>query len=424
MPSVFVRSYGCSANIADAEIAKGILQRNNYQLNNNPENADAYLILTCIVKKPTEQKIVKYLKNLEKTGKPLVIAGCMPQAMQEQVEKIIPSASLVGPDDIEHVAEAVQETIQGYKVIFVDGLPTDRTCLPRVRNNKVIHIAPISSGCLGNCSYCIVKHARGHLYSFPAKNIKSDTQKAINEGCKEIWITAEDTAAYNDRGKRLPELLNMLCEARGEFRIRVGMMTPNQVKPIVDPLIDAMRHEKIFKFIHIPIQSGNDEILKQMNRQYTIDEFNELVSTFRNTYKDIGISTDIICGFPGETERQFQDSLDLIKNLRPDVLNISRFWERPGTSASEMNNKLHGRETKRRSRRLTSLWKKLAVEVGNKWLGWSGQILLDEYGKNGTMVGRNYVYKTVVVKTDATLGNMVNVKVNDIGIGFLKGNIE
>jgi MiaB-like tRNA modifying enzyme len=423
MPSVFVRSFGCSANQADAEIAKGILQNNNYRLNNYPENADANLILTCIVKKPTEQKVVKYLKNLEKTGKPLVIAGCMPQAMQKQVEKIIPSASLVGPDDIEHVAEAVTETIKGHKVVFVDGHPTNRACFPRVRNNQIIHIAPISSGCLGNCSYCIVKNARGHLYSFPAKDIKLDTQNAINEGCKEIWVTAEDTAAFNDNGMRLPELLNMLCEIRGEFRIRIGMMTPNQAKPIITSLIEAMKREKIFKFIHIPIQSGNDEILKRMNRQYTVSEFNELVKTFRKAYQNIGISTDIICGFPGETEIQFQDSLDLIKNLRPDVLNISRFWERPGTSASEMKNKLHGRETKKRSRKLTSLWKKLGVDVGNKWLGWRGQVLIDEQGKNGTMVGRNYSYKTVVVKTDATLGDFVNVEVIDAGIGYLRGKI-
>ena len=343
----------------------------------------------------------------------------MPKSMTKQVKKLVPTASLVGPDDIEHITEAVNQTLSGVQVIYIDGEATDRTCLPRARENKLIHIAPISTGCLGNCSYCIVKFARGHLYSFPAENIVQDAATSISQGCREVWVTAEDTATYNDNGTQLPELLNMITEIPGDFRIRVGMTTPNSLSKIIDPMLDAMQSPKLYKFIHIPIQSGNDQILSAMRRKYTVQEFKDVVNRLRETIPEIGISTDIICGFPGETPEQFQDSLDLIKWLRPDVLNINRFWERPGTDAAKMPGRLHGRETKERSRMMTTLWKEIAVDVGKRWIGWEGEILVTEHGKRGTKVGRNYVYKAIAVKTDARLGSFVNVRVKKSGVGYL-----
>ena len=411
MPRVHVKSYGCSANTADAEIAKGVLIADGHTLVSTPSEADINIIVTCVVKTPTEQKVSRELRELEASGKPLIVAGCMPKSMNNQVNQLVPSASMVGPDDIERMAEAVHHTLNGEKVVYIDGEPTDRTCLPRVRANRLVHIAPISTGCLGNCSYCIVKFARGNLYSFPADNIIKDITEAVADGCREVWVTAEDTALYDDGGIRLPELLNMVASVDGDFRVRVGMTTPNSLDEIMDDLIDALAHEKMYKFIHIPIQAGNDDILRAMRRKYTVKEFKGVADRLREAYPKMGISTDIICGFPGETEAQFQDSLDLITWLRPDVLNINRFWERPGTDAAKMPGRLHGRDTKERSRRMTKLWKELAVDVGNRWLGWEGEILLTEDGKNDTKVGRSYVYKTVAVKTDAPLGSFIRVKV-------------
>jgi MiaB-like tRNA modifying enzyme len=423
MPSVYVKAYGCSANLADSEIAKGILHDNGFDIRSNIDSSDVNLILTCIVKTPTEQKILKEIKRLMDTGTPLIIAGCMPKAMLQKAKEFAPPASLVGPNDIEKIAEAVNLTLQGYSVVYVDGRPTDRTCYPRIRKNKIIHIAPISSGCLGNCSYCIVKSARGELFSFPVDNIVHDARLALDFGCKEIWVTAEDTAAYYDNGEMLPDLLGKLSQIPGDFRIRVGMMTPNQLILIKSELIKTFNHEKIYKFIHIPVQSGNNIILRRMNRQYTVEDFKNIVSCIRTHFPSISISTDIICGFPGETPEQFQDSINLIRDINPDVLNISRFWGRPGTAASLMEGRLHGRETKARSRRLTSLWKKIALEVGEKWLGWTGKVLINEKGKNETMVGRNFAYKTVVTNDDVKLGDWVQVKVTGVGIGFLRAKI-
>ena len=419
MPKIYLNSYGCSANKADAEIAKGALAEHGHTFVETPTGADINIIMTCVVKTPTQQKVSKELRKLGASGTPLIVAGCMPKSLTEQVKRLVPSASLVGPDDIERIQEAVTNTLKGEQVTYINGEATDRTCLPRIRENELVHIAPISTGCLGNCSYCIVKFARGHLYSFPADNIVQDARTAIADGCREIWVTAEDTATYDDNGIRLPELLDMLTALEGDFRIRVGMTTPNQLEPVLPDMIESLKNPKLYQFIHIPIQSGNDQILANMRRRYTVQEFKDVVTRLRESLPDIGISTDIICGFPGETMEQFQDSLDLISWLRPDVLNINRFWERPGTDASKMSGRLHGRDTKERSRIMTKLWKELAVDVGQKWIGWEGEVLLTEHGKRGTKVGRNFVYKAVALKTDAPLGSFVKVRVNKSGVGYL-----
>ncbi len=419
MPKIHLKSYGCSANTADAEIARGALTQHGHTLVETPEEADINIIVTCVVKTPTEQKVSRELRELEASGTPLIVAGCMPKSMTAQVKRLVPKASLVGPDDLEKITEAVENTLNGKQVTYINGEPTDRTCLPRVRENNLVHIAPISTGCLGNCSYCIVKYARGHLFSFPAEKIVPDISAAVADGCREVWVTAEDTASYNDNGTRLPQLLNMITEVDGDFKVRVGMTTPNQLEPVLDDLLVSLKSSKLYQFIHIPIQAGNDEILQKMRRRYTVQEFKDVVLRLREAYPDIGISTDIICGFPGETMTQFQESLDLIKWLRPDVLNINRFWERPGTEASKMQGRLHGRDTKERSRLMTKLWKEIAVDVGQKWVGWEGDVLLTEYGKTETKVGRNFAYKAVALKTDAPLGSVVRVRVKKSGGGYL-----
>lgn len=423
MPGIYVESYGCSANTADSEIAKGMLIQEGHTIVSSIDEADVAVVFTCIVKTPTERKIVKKLKAIKKTGMPLIVAGCMPKALNGLVAEITPDACMVGPDDLNMLTKAVTEALEGKRRVYVEGDHFNRGCQQRIRENPLTHIAPISSGCLGNCSYCIVKHARGHLHSFPHNEIIEGARQALNGGCREIWVTAEDTAAYDDHGVRLPELLEGLCDLEGDCRIRVGMMTPNQAYTILNDLLDAYDNEKVFKFLHVPVQSGNDEVLQRMNRRYTVQEFLDLAKAFRERFPRIGISTDIICGFPGETGEQFNDSLDLIRTLRPDVLNISRFWERPGTEAARMSGKLHGRITKERSRKLTTLWKKLALDVGSSWVGWESEILLDELGKGSSKVGRNYAYKPVAVETDRGLGEFVKVKVTGSGVGFLTGTV-
>ena len=417
LTKVHVEVYGCSANQADAEIASGLLVEAGHTLVNVPVNAEVSVILTCVVKTPTERKIVRRLNELR--GKRIVVAGCMGKAQMSLLEEAAPNASVVGPDDIARIPEAVEAAASGGKVIFIGGSSPNRTCLPRERLNGLIHIAPISAGCLGNCSYCIVKVARGKLYSFSVDGILDDSRAAIASGCREIWVTAEDTAAYDYEGVKLPELLRRLCALEGDFMVRVGMMTPNSALPIFSDLADAFKHEKVFKFLHAPVQTGSDSVLTRMRRRYTILEFRELVTRFRDVLSGIGVATDLICGFPGETEAQFMESLRLIEWLRPDMLNINRFWPRPGTEAAGMEDQFPSRVTKDRSRILDELWWRLNGDINRAWIGWEGSVFLDKIGHSGFKEGRTGSYKAVIVKTRKKLGSWQRVRITEAAKGYL-----
>lgn len=423
MARIHVEVYGCSANQADSEMIQGLLGEAGHTLVGEPESADASVVLTCTVKTPTERKIVKRIRRLSDLGSPLVVAGCMPEAQRELVEETAPGASMVGPDNLLDIVDVVEAAIEGGRVEALHGGALDKTCLPRVRRNPVVHIAPVASGCLGDCSYCIVRRARGRLSSFPAERIVEDARQALGEGCREIWVTAEDTAAYRDGEIGLPKLLEELASLEGRFFIRVGMMNPNNALPILDDLIEAFGSEKVFKFLHVPVQSGNDEVLGLMRRRYSVDDFRGLVRRIREAFPMLTLSTDVICGFPGETEEQFRDSLKLIEEVKPEVLNISRFWLRPGTDAEAMDGQLHGRVTKDRSRRLSALWRRQNLEGSKRWKGWEGEILIDEMGKGGSMVGRNLAYKPVVIEDEVGLGEIVRVRVIEAHGGYLSGNI-
>ncbi len=421
MAKVYIEAYGCSANLADSEIIQGLLMKAGHTIIKNPDLADATVLLSCTVKTPTQKKIEKRIKEFKSRGYPLIVAGCMPKAQHDLVEEIAPNTSMVGPDNIEDVVDVVEATIQGKVIEALEDVKPNKTILPRNRVNPIIHIAPIASGCLGDCSYCIVKQARGNLTSFPVDAILDDSMKALKSGCKEIWITAEDTAAYNWDEVDLPELLRSLSMLPGQFKIRVGMMTPNQSLPILDNLIEAYKSDKVFKFLHIPVQSGDDEILKRMGRHYTVEDFRRLIKKFREKHPQISISTDIICGFPGETDKQFNASLSLIEETKPDVLNISRFWPRPGTKAASMDGQLHGRVTKERSRRLASLWGNLSFDRNLQWINWEGEVLVDEEGKSGGNIARNFAYKPIVLNEKVIMGNFVNIRVTEASRGYLIG---
>jgi MiaB/RimO family radical SAM methylthiotransferase len=255
--------------------------------------------------------------------------------------------------------------------------------------------------------------------------IRQDVKSHLKTGCREIWITSNDTGAYmvEQGGKqKLSELLENILSVPLDFKVRVGMMNPGNTITILDQLIEIYKNPKMFKFLHIPVQAGNNEILKSMNRRYSAEDFINVVEAFRKEIPEITISTDIIVGFPSETEEQFNDSLKIIQKTRPDVLNISRYAAREGTIAAKMK-QLSTNELKRRSRLMTELYRKIAFENNRKWLGWKGKILIDEEGKNNSWIGRNYCYKPVIVKGNFKLGYEIEVRIFDSTSFDLRGEI-
>ena len=425
MKKIFIKTFGCSANYNNSEIMAGLLIDVGHQIVSESKNADLVIVNTCTVKLPTENKVKKSIRNFLKLKKKIIIAGCMPEVQKDLLRTIAPDASFVGVHHTKEIADAVDKTIKGILVDETGKRNEVKLNCPELRKNQIIQIVQISEGCDGKCTYCIVKLAKGKLFSYPEEEIVKQIESGIKNNCKEIWLTSQDTAAYGqDIKTNLVSLLKKIIAIEDDFKVRIGMMDPNNLILILNDLITLMKSEKIFKFLHIPVQSGNDGILKAMKRLYTINEFKKIIKKLRKEIPEITISTDIICGFPGETEEQFDDSVNLIKETKPDVLNISRFWPRPGTEATLMKNQVHGRITKKRSQILTKEFNKICTEKNKKWLNWEGGVLVDEIGQEGSFIGRNYCYKPVVVKSKNNfLGKKINVKIIKTTNHTLRGKI-
>ena len=251
----------------------------------------------------------------------------------------------------------------------------------------------------------------------------ADVQRLTISGIAEVQIAAQDTTAYgSDLGTNLAELLLRLTNVPGNFMVRVGMMNPDTVIPIQKELVRAFRSPKIYRFLHIPVQSGSNKILKSMGRRYSAEDFLEIVGTFRSSYPDITIITDAIVGFPGETERDFRETLSLIESLQPDKVNITRFSPRPGTLAAELYD-MPDRIKKDRSRELTSLWQEIAAQRNERYVGEVFDALVTERGRNGTMKARAKNYMGIVVHGTPALGSFIRVKVTASNPNFLSGQV-
>ena len=416
MATIQLTTQGCSANIRESELMAGLLQRSGHDVihtNGHLSASDVHIVNICTVKKDnTPLHEIKRIKKENPHAK-IIAAGCITDSIVPKIRQLDPSISLVNTHNFGRISTVVEQSLLGNTVELLDRKYELKVDLPSIRKNPVIGIVPILNGCNYFCTFCSTKLVKGKLFSYPMDSIRNDVKAHLQAGCKEIWITSNDTGAYmmEQGGKqKIVELLKMVLSIPMDFKVRVGMMSPGNTLPILDKLIEAYKHPKMFKFLHIPLQAGNNETLKKMNRQYTVEQFLKIVSAFRKEIPDITLSTDIIVGFPGETEEQFQDTLDLIKAVKFDVMNISRYSPREGTKAAAMK-PITERYVKERSRKLTAEFERIAEENNKKWLGWEGTILIDEKGKHDSWVGRNYVYRPVVVRGDYKVGDEVNVKI-------------
>lgn len=411
---IYIENYGCAANKSDMEVMLGYLVNEGYRIVKSAGSADILLIDTCGVKKPTEDRMLHRLRVLSRTGKPLLITGCLPRINLSAIRKAAPLfACVVDPHSINKIIEAVRAAERGERgrLFFSDG-PFIKVLKPKLRLNKIIEIVQIAEGCVGACSFCCVRSARGKLFSYPKEVIVDRIKRAVSEGVKEVWITSQDNGAYGlDIKTNLVELLRECCKIEGNFLTRVGMMNPNHAFRMIDRLVHIYKEEKLFKFVHLPVQSGDDYVLKTMNRLYSVKEFEQIIYKFRSEIPEVTVSTDIICGFPTESQESFKRTLDLIEKVQPDVVNISKFFPRPGTLAARMK-QLPIEEVKDRSRKLSRVVRRISYKRNESWVNWEGRILIDEKGYADSWIGRNFAYKPVVVKSNRNLlGTFINVRV-------------
>jgi MiaB-like tRNA modifying enzyme len=410
---VFVRSFGCSTNRADGEFIAGCLVKAGYEVVQKIEDADVLVYNTCAVKTPTENRMIDILRGTPKTKK-LVVTGCLPLINFDRLKREVGFNGVLGPAPGPRIVEALQRISRNERVVMLTHDAKPGLGLPKCSVNPVVSVVPVGYGCLGACSYCCVVFARGRLRSYSIDEIVSRVNDDVVSGAREVWLTSQDMACYGrDIGVTLPDLLEEICKVEGDFFVRVGMMTPNYVLDILDRLIEAYRHRRVFKFLHLPLQSGDNEVLKRMRRFYTVEDFIQIVSSFRKAHPKITIATDVICGFPGETAEAFERTLHLIEKVKPDIVNISKFFPRPKTPAEKLEPKVSPSEIKERSRKMTRLAMKIALEKNREWINWRGRILIDERGNRpDSWVGRNFAYKPIVVKSkDLFLGETVDVRV-------------
>ena len=412
----YVEVYGCTANKADANLIKGVIKNSRHELVENIKDSDLIIILTCTVIDTTEQRMLSRLKQLKKTGKQIIVAGCMASVQADIIRSVLPQAKLLPPQHSHNISNILDGEEKKYT-------SENKTIFPKHHDQINAPIA-IAEGCMFSCSYCITSLARGKLKSYPIDEIKKDVTNAIKQGCKEIQLTSQDTSSYGlDTKSDLGELLRGITKIKGDFRIRVGMMNPFTCGKNLNSIINGYSDPRIYKFIHIPVQSGNNDILRKMNRKYTIEDFLDIVTKFKDTYPNITVSTDIIVGFPSETNEQFQETIDLIQKIKPDITNITRFSARPFTKAKTMKGRIKTEIVKQRSKKLTDICSKISKENNTQHIGKKYTILITEKGKNNTMVGRSENYKPVIIKQKVKIGDFVNVEIIDAESTYLVGSI-
>jgi len=427
---VFLKSFGCSSNVADGEFMAGCLAEAGFELVGSPKEADVLIYNTCAVKTPTENRAIEILKRAgQMRNKRLLITGCLPLVDFKRLKDEVRFDAALGPSCGPKIVEAIQKTVKSETgaLLKPDRNVKTNLFLPRRVINPVVSIIPVAQGCLGSCSYCCVVFARGRLRSHSIHDIVKRVQADLDSGAREIWLTGQDMASYGrDVGVKLTSLLQEVYSLEGDYVVRVGMMTPNLALDMLPDLVKAFQNEHVFKFLHLPVQSGDDEVLKSMNRLYTVKQFELIVRAFRNAMPTITLATDVICGFPSESEEAFERTLHLIEEVKPDIVNISKFFSRPGTAAEKMKLKIPPKEVTARSKRAANLVRKTSLEKNRAWMNWQGRILIDERGKQpGTLIGRNFAYKPIVVKSvdDRLLGSFVDVCVTKTFQTYLEAEI-
>ncbi len=418
---VYIETYGCTTNQADTDIMRGILSQ-KHDLVEAPDEAEVVVVNTCGVIDFTERKIVRRIRELKNSGKKVIATGCLSRISRKALGDVCDA--LVSPDNVHRIAEAVEGVARGERVEILEVTSVDKSELcayKRRLNENAIAIVSISEGCLGSCSYCATKIARGRLRSFSVESIAREVEMAVRAGYREIQLTSQDTGAYGlDRGTNLAELLDRIAEIDWDFRVRVGMMNPQHAVAILDDLINAFSSEKIYKFLHIPVQSGDDRILEDMRRGHTSEDYEHVVEEFRRSFDDVVVSTDIIVGFPTETEEAFWKSYELIERTRPDIVNITRFSPRMGTPAYRLKD-IPDWVKKERSRKLTELTRKIGLENNLKFVGRTETVLITKKGKNGTFLSRTNSYRPVIIGS-GKIGEFKRVKIEEAKFNYLKGS--
>ncbi len=428
MSKILIETYGCTLNQADSGIMKTLLTLQGHEVtegkyDSRKQDYDCVIVNTCTVKTPTEQKILHRLKEAKEKGNKLIVTGCMASANKDIIFKTVPNASLLSTSNVSSIAYAVSEIEKGRQVILDKYNSTDKMLFYGMGGAAgTIAKIPISEGCLSSCSFCETKYARGPLNSFSEELIIKAVQTCVNRGAKEIELTSQDTGAYGrDKKTNIAELVSKISGIEGDFKVRIGMLNPEHLNKYFDQLLDTYKSEKIYKFIHLPVQSGSNRVLRDMKRNYTIEEFEGYVKEIKEKVKGIGIETDVIVGYPTESSEDFEQSNDMLERIKPMVTNISKFGSRPHAVASKLK-QIGNLEMKKRSTEMARKVRAMQKTEREKLIGSVQKALITE--NNGTsLLGRNAGYMAIAVNgSHAKIGSYIDVKITGATSACVIGN--
>ncbi|MCC6011022.1 MAG: tRNA (N(6)-L-threonylcarbamoyladenosine(37)-C(2))-methylthiotransferase [Desulfurococcaceae archaeon] len=425
---VYIETYGCALNRSDEALMKSTLTSRGHSVISSIEDADVVIVNTCIVRLETEYHMINRIKALHnycvKTGKRLIVAGCMARVEPYTINLIAPTASLVSPQNADKIYIAVEKA---NRVILLSGVRS-RDVIGVCTGSSVVPI-PVQEGCLGDCSFCVAKHARRQLVSHSVEAIVKAVQEAVQSGAVEVELTGMDLGVYGlDLYKKrvLPDLLLEITKrVPGNYMIRVGMMNPDHLACFLDEIIEVMRSEdKIFKFLHIPLQSGSDRVLKLMKRNYTVDEYRSIVREIKAKIPGVSIATDVIVGFPGESEEDFEETLKVIRELEFERVHVAGYSIRPLTLAASMQ-QVNTLVRKRRLRLALKTIMDVGLRVRQKYLNTKVSCFVTE--KSKTWVARLVNYIPVVIKgfdrDIVSYGKWLSVYIDEVTFFDIRGYV-
>ena len=432
---VHIVTFGCQQNEADSEKLLGLAHSMGYSYTDIPDKADLIILNTCAIRKHAEEKALSLLgrfKTIKKNKPDLMIGVCGCMAAEEHIKNMLKTdfhyvTFTIEPNMIQMLPELVYRSLMKGKRSFIFGEDTGDITegMPMIRRSGHKAWVSIMYGCNNFCSYCIVPYVRGRERSRDSDTVISECRELVANGCKEITLLGQNVNSY--KGKYdFAGLLEKIAEIEGEFIIRFMTSHP---KDISDALIDVMGKytPKIAPYFHIPLQSGSNRILKAMNRTYKREKFLDTVYKLRSSVPDICLSTDVIVGFPGESEADFLDTLDILETVRFDMVYAFKYSPREGTPAAKMLEQIDIKIKEERIARLLALQDSISLEKNSRYIDRTVTVLVDSTSRRegfDTVSARTYSNKLVHFTADSDLiGKFVNVKIEKAGAYDLAGKI-
>ncbi|HEY81970.1 MAG TPA: tRNA (N6-isopentenyl adenosine(37)-C2)-methylthiotransferase MiaB [Dehalococcoidia bacterium] len=414
MPGYYVWTIGCQMNKAESERLAGYLEQLGYQPAQSPLEADIIVLNSCVVRQSAENRVINKLKSLKALKKAhpdvtLAVTGCLVDSQADQLKESFPHIDyFFGPGEpppwLENLAK----------------LPTP------LQHPSPSTFVPIMQGCDNFCSYCIVPYRRGRERSRPLAEIVCEVRELVRRGTKEVTLLGQNVDSYGHDLPDKPDLADLLGELNAiKGLVRIRFLT-NHPKDMSDKLIDAVaRLDKVCEQISLPVQAGDDAILRAMRRGYTAAQYRELVGKIRDRIPEVALSTDVIVGFPSETTQQFEQTVNLLSELRFDTVHVAAYSPRPGTSAAkELEDNVPPAEKKARLNIIEQLQEQIAAEINAQLLNKTVEILVEGKAKDKWQ-GRTRTGKLVFFSSDGDhLGKLVNIKIERTSPWSLQGKLS